>query len=137
MKKLIITLLISLFITGCTKTEDYLRDMVIKHSDLIDPGSAMFRNITSSDNRKIWCSEINVKNGMGGYVGWKPFEIKVIEDGTVFVAILTPTHIPLNATSEYKKGLEDGDKYLARRYHSDCENTKPVRNWIPFWEAKS
>lgn len=31
-----------------TKTDDFLRDMLIKHSDFIDPGSALFRNVTYS-----------------------------------------------------------------------------------------
>jgi hypothetical protein len=85
MKKLIIALLFSLFVTGCTKTEDYLKDMVIKHSNLIDPSSVMFRNITFSDYLgKNWCGEINAKNRMGGYTGWQEFIMSKNEnDGTI------------------------------------------------------
>lgn len=55
---------------------------------LKDPDSAQYRNITvgqkSKDKAKYVCGQVNSKNAMGGYVGYKDF---VYVDGdTVFIA---------------------------------------------------
>ncbi len=39
---------------------------------LIDPSSAEFKNISKFHNGN-YCGEVNSKNRMGGYVGFKPF----------------------------------------------------------------
>lgn len=41
--------------------------------DLADPGSAQFRNVAYYPNGKSVCGEINAKNRMGGYVGYRRF----------------------------------------------------------------
>ena len=42
---------------------------------LLDPSSVQYRNVkTYSDN--VVCGEMNGKNKMGGYVGYKPFIYK-------------------------------------------------------------
>lgn len=38
-----------------------------------DPDSATFRRITASSDGSIICGEVNSKNSMGGYVGYKKF----------------------------------------------------------------
>jgi hypothetical protein len=126
MKKLIIVLLFSLFATGCTKTEDYLRDMVIKNSDLIDPSSAMFRNLTVKDLTRYdeistiaWCGEINVKNSIGAYAGWKEFIMSRDKSGTIDITFQGSTE---NRLWDIYKSLY-------------CGTEKP-ESWIPFWEAK-
>lgn len=42
---------------------------------LKDPDSALFRNIkvVTRPDGKLVCGEINAKNSLGGYVGYKPF----------------------------------------------------------------
>ena len=38
-----------------------------------DPASAMFRRISSSPEGSLICGEVNAKNSMGGYVGFRKF----------------------------------------------------------------
>lgn len=38
-----------------------------------DPDSATFRRLTSSPDASIVCGEVNAKNSMGGYVGYRKF----------------------------------------------------------------
>jgi len=126
-------------LVACTKTEDYLRDMVTKHSDFIDPSSAIFRNITYGNDKfgvsDIYCGEINAKNRMGGYVGWKPFRVSVFKDGEVFVILLEPMEIPFRASADLQDKIEKLNTGKAESYESDCRNTQLARSWIPFWKA--
>ncbi len=134
----IIFIVIAGILVACTKTEDYLRDMVSKHSDFVDPRSAMFRNITYGDQlgiSEIYCGEINAKNRMGGYVGWKPFTITVFKDGTVYVILLEPMEIPFRASADLQDKIEKLNMRKAESYESDCRNAQPARSWIPFWKA--
>lgn len=53
--------------------------------DFFDPGSAQFRNVRAADitttegisERRV-CGEVNGKNQMGGYVGFKMFGGKIV-----------------------------------------------------------
>ena len=53
--------------------------------DFFDPGSAQFRNVRAADitttdgisERRV-CGEVNGKNRMGGYVGFKMFGGKIV-----------------------------------------------------------
>ena len=38
-----------------------------------DPASAQWRNEVLSADNKTLCGEVNAKNSMGGYVGFKPY----------------------------------------------------------------
>lgn len=42
---------------------------------LLDPSSAQFRNMHIAKLKPIVCGEVNAKNRMGGYVGFKRFHI--------------------------------------------------------------
>lgn len=42
-------------------------------AQLVDPESARFRNETQNEALNIYCGEVNSKNRMGGYVGWKRY----------------------------------------------------------------
>lgn len=53
--------------------------------DLIDPNSAMFRNIRAKEIKREdgtqaveFCGEVNAKNRMGGYVGFSAFKGKFV-----------------------------------------------------------
>lgn len=121
--RVIIFMVVISIMSACTKTEDYLRDMFVKHSDFIDPNSVMFRNVTShSDLWDIWCGEVNGKNRMGGYVGWKPFSVRVHASGKVYVTIVQP-----RASTGVKNAIENF-------YQSECRKTQPSSSWVPFWK---
>lgn len=126
-------------LAACTKTEDYLRDMVTKHSDFIDPSSAIFRDVTYGDDKfgvsDIYCGEINAKNRMGGYVGWKPFRVSVFKDGKVFVIMLKVMEIPFGASAELQDKIEKLNIRRAELYKSDCQSKQPARSWVPFWKV--
>lgn len=58
--------------------------------DLIDPNSAMFRNIRAKDIKREdgtqaveFCGEVNAKNRMGGYVGFSAFKGKFVGNAPV------------------------------------------------------
>jgi hypothetical protein len=112
-RQVVAFIIISGVLAACTKTDDHLRDMVTKHSDILDPSSAMFRNITLS-HFNGWCGEINVKNRMGGYSGWKPFHISEDINGDVSVYV----------TDEK---LFNGDKELNKII---CPGERTAPTWI-------
>lgn len=127
MKKVaVIVLFFSLFVVGCTKTEDYLKDILIKHSDLIDPNSATFRNITYNDFfNKNWCGEINAKNRMGGYTGWQEFTVSKI-DGKFRIDFENSTFegLPSNI---HKESWNTHKEFV-------CHYAKPASSRVFFWE---
>lgn len=58
-------------------------------SSLKDPESARFRNVFVSPRGRAVCGEVNAKNSMGGYVGFKRFisakdKSGIEDDGTYF-----------------------------------------------------
>lgn len=123
-------------LNACTKTEDYLRDMVTKHSDFIDPSSAMFRNITY--RAELWdtyCGEINTKNRLGGFVGWKPFNVTVHKDGKVFVGVLQTKEVPFGASANLRDSIEKLNRSRAELYEWGCRDAQPALSWVPFWKA--
>ena len=133
--RVIIFIVAIIALSACTKTEDYLRDIIIKHSNFVDPGSVMFRNVTSrSDLWDIWCGEINAKNRMGGYVGWKPFSVTVHKDGEVFVTVLQPEEPEYGASTAMKNAIENFNKVHEDIYKSECRDTQPSSSWVPFWK---
>jgi hypothetical protein len=125
----VIFLIVSLnMLVACTKTEDYLRDMVIKHSDLVDPSSAMFRNVTFGGiGINTWCGEINVKNRMGGYTGWKLFDL----NGSSF-SLLQLKDESDESYSEIHKRM---NKLRIEMYEFSCKGGKPTSEWSPFWRT--
>lgn len=71
-------------------------------SQLVDPNSAQFRNVKGQ--RGNICGEVNGKNRMGGYVGFKPFYVQY---GRVdFGPSNADDHDPA-ASLEYLAALED------------------------------
>ena len=59
-------------------------------NSLKDPESARFRNVFVSPKMLAVCGDVNAKNSMGGYVGFRRFivakdKIGTEEDGTYFV----------------------------------------------------
>lgn len=90
MKKSIVLLsaAMAVLVSGCTKTEDHLKELFKNHSQLIDPDSVQIRNLTRGElgSLRRWCGDVNAKNRMGGYVGWQPFIISINgSDVTVFI----------------------------------------------------
>lgn len=55
--------------TDSPRNEERARSFVVR--DFIDPGSAQFRNIVSTD--RCVTGEVNAKNRLGGYTGYTPF----------------------------------------------------------------
>lgn len=71
----------ALMLAGCGKSKLELRAETLKNrvaTTLNDPQSAQFRNIKLSElsaDEKFLCGEINAKNQLGGYVGFRPFAV--------------------------------------------------------------
>lgn len=59
----------------------------VVRSQLIDPSSAQFRNVAvmSRLTGESVCGEVNGKNRMGGYTGFKRFVTSVSNEGAVFI----------------------------------------------------
>lgn len=68
------------FLGGCSiATESNFKDKIKR--ELVDPESAQFRDLKLTSSNKCLTGEVNAKNRMGGYVGFKKFfasEQKVI-----------------------------------------------------------
>lgn len=61
--------------------EDYpyektLRGILSDEGSLFDPESALFKDLVYSGTYNAWCGQLNAKNRMGGYVGWKYFALR-------------------------------------------------------------
>lgn len=75
----------TLSLTGCGKSKEEMKAEADKArttalesriaATLVDPQSAQFRNTKLSADSKFLCGEINGKNQMGGYVGFRPFAV--------------------------------------------------------------
>ena len=120
--RIISLVVVGIFLNACTKTDDYLKELITKHSDFIDPSSVMFRDITYGRFTSLWnvyCGEINAKNRIGGYTGWKPFYITLAKDGEVNVTVIDPNS---------KVDLSS----LGTLY---CKDTASIGSSIPFWQT--
>ena len=54
--------------------EAWLRELLVTYSDYIDPSSAQFRNLHFRQLQwPSWCGEINARNRLGGFTGWRTF----------------------------------------------------------------
>ena len=77
-------------------------------ASLKDPDSVKFRAETSQGNPLTICGEINAKNSLGGYVGFKRFISKsgqfIIEGGSFAAWRLEDN--PTQAPEEFYKALE-------------------------------
>lgn len=72
----ILIVLVTSFLLSCSNvSDDDLTRIFTNHSSLYDPGSVTFRNVSSSKDGDTICGELNAKNRLGGYVGWKRFGI--------------------------------------------------------------
>jgi hypothetical protein len=57
--------------------EKALRGLLAEQGSLFDPDSARFKNLVCGDRvYPAWCGQINAKNRLGGYVGWKYFALR-------------------------------------------------------------
>lgn len=65
---------ISLALVGCTPAEHKAAQNAVK-LQLLDPGSAEFRAVETKWVRqsRVVCGEVNAKNRLGGYVGFRAF----------------------------------------------------------------
>ena len=55
-------------------TPDPFQDMkAAVAAQMFDPGSATFQTLTEKIPGFVYCGEVNAKNRMGGYVGYKRF----------------------------------------------------------------
>lgn len=78
MKRLALMVLAGLALAGCGKSDiDRAREAVAEQ--LTDPSSAQFRNEWSKKDGWV-CGEVNSKNAMGGYVGFKRYTV-IWKDG--------------------------------------------------------
>lgn len=76
--RLALLALAGLVLAGCGKSDiDLAREAVAKQ--LTDPSSAQFRNEWSKKDGWV-CGEVNSKNTMGGYVGFKRYTV-IWKDG--------------------------------------------------------
>lgn len=102
-KNILLALMLASLLTACNKAADRnssaaaspsINDQMEEKAkktianSLKDPGSAQFRNIRES-SPGILCGEVNAKNSMGGYVGFKRFTWHIAAPG--FVDFLSDT----------------------------------------------
>jgi hypothetical protein len=69
----LMVLALVIYLGGCTKPESYEEVKTAVAYNFIDPSSATFRNLRTINNGEEVCGEVNAKNRMGGYVGYRRF----------------------------------------------------------------
>ena len=80
-KAWVLTPILALAIVGCgEKVIDMAKSAVVRQ--LKDPQSAQFEQLTKFSEGVV-CGNVNAKNAMGGYVGFKPFIFNGAEEGEV------------------------------------------------------
>lgn len=82
-------LFILVFLGGCdfavTQEQKIKKEVMLR---LNDPDSAKFRNIVKGKTENHYCGQVNAKNRMGGYAGYKSFIFKIIKDDEYSVIFL-------------------------------------------------
>lgn len=71
MKRYAFLLAAGLVLAGCGDSRLDAAHTAVK-GQLKDPGSAQFQNDRVLDSGRV-CGEVNAKNAMGGYTGFKPY----------------------------------------------------------------
>lgn len=62
--------------------EQSLREVLADEGSLFDPESALFKDLVYADRfNGAWCGQLNAKNRLGGYVGWRYFAVREIYRG--------------------------------------------------------
>ena len=56
--------------------EQTLRAALVTEGSLLDPESAQFKDLVHSRSYNAWCGQVNAKNRLGGYAGWKYFAFR-------------------------------------------------------------
>ena len=131
MKRMLVLFLVTALLAGCTKTDDYLRQQFVAHSDLVDPGSSMFRNIThKSSPLDTWCGEVNAKNRMGGYVGWAPFDMTILSNDVVNITIYQSHESSPSANGPQQEAITRLRQAISNSHKLQCEGTKPASKWV-------
>ena len=82
---------------------------------LTDPESAQFRNFRTNASTGVSCGEVNAKNKLGGYVGFKKFLASA--DGSVVLEPPIPTID--EKTSEFIQQIELGTNFVFT-YAKNC-----------------
>lgn len=62
-----------LYTNGAFDRNDDLPFAEAVRAQMLDPDSVRFRNLEVLDAINVWCGEVNARNRMGGYAGWKQF----------------------------------------------------------------
>ena len=84
---------------------------------LTDPESAQFRNFRTNASTGVSCGEVNAKNKLGGYVGFKKF--LAAADGSV--ALEPPIPTVDQKTSEFVRQFELGTNFVLT-YAKNCQD---------------
>lgn len=77
--------------------------------EFLDPDSANFRDtfVTSSNGSQTLCGEVNAKNKVGGYVGYKAFIVPYDKKQAEFTSILLKNYDQQSREGELKSELFD------------------------------
>lgn len=138
-----ITITLLLLFLGLTlsakKTEDYLKKAFIENSELIDPATVIFRNVSAlrKPYQDFWCGEYNAKNRFGGYVGWDNFILKVkysdhftVDKSELSMLDISNTYLS-NTISEEKSSKITKAKLFD--FNFQCKKTEKIGEHIPLW----
>lgn len=101
-------LILLLLCVGCTDNSIATANKAIER-ELIDPGSVQYRNVKAYPGGRV-CGELNSKNRMGGYVGFKNFIYSQADSIVNIDATVTDTLSICNNESEDKFWLEHNEK---------------------------
>lgn len=145
-------------LAGCNK-EKSAEELLIESAQqtialqLKDPQSVQFRNMKGSERAKMVCGELNAKNGMGGYVGFKRFMVggaidtasHTFEAGaTTLIEAPEPTVGPVTpgmTPEQLRRFLDDAVKVQRyadeMRLFQDCEKVVPMMKQIEAQERKA
>lgn len=90
MREVIVAGLVVLALAGCQQNpEDKIKEGLVKYSYLYDPSSAMLRDVRDVGGDS-YCLELNAKNKLGAYSGWRKVYLTYEPGKNNFNMILEP-----------------------------------------------
>ena len=101
-KKLALVAILTTLISGCFQSkEEKVKELLFKHGKTFDPESTLFRNIQEL-RTNTYCVELNSKNRLGVYVGWRRAYISLDENKKFFML----TDNPADFSKDYSDSLQ-------------------------------
>lgn len=100
--KLALIIMLGALTSGCLQSkEEKVKELLFTYGNTFDPSSTLLRNVQEL-GANTYCVEINSKNRLGGYVGWRRAYINLNEEKEFYML----TDNPADFSRDYSESLQ-------------------------------